>query len=185
MRTAAVFSTKSPTWTQTNTAWQRDLSASFQRIGDVQIARGDLNAALGAYEDSHSVFDKLAKQDTDNANWKLDLSGSTAKFGNVQLAQAHVKKQLDAYWKSLVSQELLASYGNYESQLGLVTIHAKLHAVADLEKGGVMRAKQHYEVALAMLRELKEKNRLAAADEWRIKDLKARLAALSRHTAVP
>ncbi len=34
-----------------NTGWQRDLSVSFNKIGDVQRARGDLDAALEAYQD--------------------------------------------------------------------------------------------------------------------------------------
>ena len=34
-----------------NAEWQRDLSVSFNKIGDVQRARGNPDAALKAYED--------------------------------------------------------------------------------------------------------------------------------------
>ena len=33
-----------------NADWQRDLSVSFERIGDVQVAQGDLSGALKSYQ---------------------------------------------------------------------------------------------------------------------------------------
>ena len=36
-----------------NAGWQRDLSTSYIKIGDVQVAEGNLPAALSSYRASH------------------------------------------------------------------------------------------------------------------------------------
>ena len=46
-----------------NAGWQRDLSVSYDNVGDVQSAQGDLAGALKSYRDSLAIRDKLAKQD--------------------------------------------------------------------------------------------------------------------------
>ncbi len=50
-----------------NAEWQRDLSVSYEKIGDVQRAQGDLGGALKAYQDSLAIRQKLAAQDPGNA----------------------------------------------------------------------------------------------------------------------
>ena len=41
--------------------WQRDLSVTHDRIGDVQVAQGDLAAALTSYQASLAIADRLAR----------------------------------------------------------------------------------------------------------------------------
>ena len=65
----------------------RDLSVSHDRIGDVQVAQGDLAGALKSYRDSLAIADRLAKSDPGNAGWQRDLSVSYNKIGDVQVAQ--------------------------------------------------------------------------------------------------
>ena len=43
-----------------NTQWQRDLSVSHNKLGDVAIAAGDLAAARAAYQASLDIFSRLA-----------------------------------------------------------------------------------------------------------------------------
>lgn len=43
-----------------NTGWQRDLSVSHEKIGDVEEARGDIGAAVSAYERSLPIARSLA-----------------------------------------------------------------------------------------------------------------------------
>ena len=59
-----------------NAGWQRDLSVSYEKIGDVQVAQGDLAGALKSYRDSLAIRDRLAKSDPGNAGWQRDLSVS-------------------------------------------------------------------------------------------------------------
>ena len=79
----------------------------------------------------------------------------------------------------LVTRQALASHGNREAQRELVAAHAKLSQAADLVKEGVIGARQHYEAALGILRELRATDRLAPADGWMLLDLEARVAALN------
>ena len=50
-----------------NAGWQRDLSVSYDKVGDVQVAQGDLAGALKSYRDSLAIRDRLAKSDPGNA----------------------------------------------------------------------------------------------------------------------
>ena len=41
-----------------NADWQRDLSVSYNKIGDVLVAQGALGEALKSYRDSHAIFER-------------------------------------------------------------------------------------------------------------------------------
>ena len=66
---------------------ERDLSVSYDKVGDVQVAQGDLAGALTSYRDSLAIADRLAQSDPGNAGWRRDLSVSYEKVGDVQVAQ--------------------------------------------------------------------------------------------------
>ena len=68
-----------------NAGWQRDLSVSHERIGDVQVAQGNLPAALTSFQASLGIRERLAKADPGNAGWQRDLALS---FGNVAMIDA-------------------------------------------------------------------------------------------------
>ena len=80
-----------------NAGWQRDLSVSYEKIGDVQVAQGDLAGALKSYRDSLAIIDRLAKSDPGNAGWQRDLSVSYEKIGDVQVAQGDLAGALKSY----------------------------------------------------------------------------------------
>ena len=74
-----------------NAGWQHDLSVAYDKVGDVQMAQGDLAGALKSYNDSLAISDRLAKSDPGNAGWQRDLSASYDKVGDVQLAQGDLR----------------------------------------------------------------------------------------------
>ena len=59
-----------------NAGWQRDLSVSHEKIGDVLRAQGNLPGALESYRASLAIIERLAKADPGNAGWQRDLSVS-------------------------------------------------------------------------------------------------------------
>jgi hypothetical protein len=67
-----------------NTQWQRDLSISHDKIGDMLAAQGNGAEALVAYQRSLAIRERLAQQDPTNAEWQTDLVVSYWK-----LAQAN------------------------------------------------------------------------------------------------
>ena len=70
-----------------NTTWQRDMSVSYDKIGDVQMAQGDLAGALASYGDSVNVRKKLTISDPSNADWQGELATSYAPVGDLQKEQ--------------------------------------------------------------------------------------------------
>ena len=84
-----------------NAGWQRDLSVSHDKIGDVLVDQGNLPAALAAYQASLAISERLAKADPGNAGWQRDLSVSHNKIGDVLLAQGNLPAALAAYQASL------------------------------------------------------------------------------------
>jgi tetratricopeptide (TPR) repeat protein len=62
-----------------NAGWRRDLSVSYNKVGDVQAAQGDLAGALKSYRDSLAIRDRLAQSDPGNAGWQRDLAVCTRR----------------------------------------------------------------------------------------------------------
>jgi tetratricopeptide (TPR) repeat protein len=79
-----------------NTAWQRDLSVSYNKVGDVEVAQGDLAGALKSYRDSLAIRERLARSDPGNAGWQRDLAISYAKLAEVHLQSKDREKALAA-----------------------------------------------------------------------------------------
>ena len=142
-----------------NAGWQRDLSVSFNKIGDVQVARGDLDAALRAYRDSLAIREKLAAQDPGNAGWQRDLSVSFNKIGDVQVARGDLDAALRAYRDSLAIPEKLAAQdpGNAGWQRDLSVSFKKIGDV-QVARGDLDAALQAYRDSLAI------REKLAAQD---------------------
>jgi tetratricopeptide (TPR) repeat protein len=80
---------------------QRNLSVSYNKVGDVQVARGDMAGALKSYRDSLAIFERLATSDPGNAGWQRDLSVSYNNVGDVQVAQGNLPEALKSYRDSL------------------------------------------------------------------------------------
>ena len=66
-----------------NTEWQRDLSVSHNKIGNVLVAQGDGPGALAAYRKSQDICEALAARDWANAQWQVDLAVSCSRLGDL------------------------------------------------------------------------------------------------------
>ena len=91
-----------------NAGWQRDLSVSYDNVGDVQVAQRDLAGALKSYRDSLAIRERLAQSDPGNAGWQRDLSVLYEKVGKVQMAQGDVAGALQSYRDGRAIAERLA-----------------------------------------------------------------------------
>ena len=63
--------------------WQHGLSVSYVKVGDVQVAQGDLADALTSYRDSLAIADRLSKAGPGNADWQHNLALSYAKIAGI------------------------------------------------------------------------------------------------------
>ena len=87
---------------------QRDLSLSYERVGDVQKAQGDLTSALTSHRESLAIRDRLTKADPDNADRQRDLSLSYERVGDVQKAQGNLADAFTSHRESLAIRDRLA-----------------------------------------------------------------------------
>ena len=79
-----------------NAEWQRDLSVSYDRIGDVLGAQGSGEEALTAYRDSLEIRQRLAAQDPSNAQWQTDLVVSYWKLAQLLGGSAETNAEAGA-----------------------------------------------------------------------------------------
>jgi tetratricopeptide (TPR) repeat protein len=79
----------------------RDLSASYQRIGNVQFAGGILAGALKSYRESLAFIERLMNSDPSNTGLQRDLATLHNKIGDVQVDQNNLRGALDSYRHSL------------------------------------------------------------------------------------
>ncbi len=84
-----------------NTGWQRDLSVSHEKLGDVAAAAGDLTAARTAYQASLDIAERLAAANPANTGWQRDLSVSHNKLGDVAAAAGDLTAARTTYQASL------------------------------------------------------------------------------------
>jgi tetratricopeptide (TPR) repeat protein len=63
--------------------YQRDLSVSYNKMGDLYVALGQGEAARQAYQGSLEIAERLAKAEPDRADYQLDLVISLVKIGTV------------------------------------------------------------------------------------------------------
>jgi predicted Zn-dependent protease len=57
-----------------NAGWQRALAVAHGKIGEVQVAQGNLLAALTNGQAAHDIVKRLAEADPSNAGWQRDLA---------------------------------------------------------------------------------------------------------------
>jgi hypothetical protein len=81
-----------------NTQWQRDLSVSHERIGDVLVAQGDGPGALTAYRQGLAIAETLTARDPANTQWQRDLVVSYVKLGEVTKDRSYVATAWRSRW---------------------------------------------------------------------------------------
>jgi tetratricopeptide (TPR) repeat protein len=127
----------------------------LNRIGDVQLKKGDLPAALTSYEAGLAIAERLAKSDPGNASWQRDLSVSLNRIGDVQMALGDSPAALPSYEAGLAIAERLAKSdpGNASWQRDL---SVSLNRIGDvqLKKGDLPAALTSYEAGLAIAERL-------------------------------
>ena len=132
----------------------------------MQRARGNLEAALKAYQDSLAIREKLAAQDPSNTEWQRDLSVSFNKIGDVQRARGNLDAALKAYQDSLAIAEKLAAQdpSNTEWQRDLSVSFNKIGDVQSA-RGNLDAALKAYQDS-ARHRARSSPRRTRATAEW-------------------
>src|SRR5262249_13108883 len=74
-----------------NAQWQRDLSVSYNKIGDVLVAQEEREDALTAYRTSLVIREMLVQVDAANTEWQRDLIVSYVKVSALDLSGARTR----------------------------------------------------------------------------------------------
>ena len=78
-----------------NTLGQFVLAMSDEKIGDVEVAQGQLAPALNSFRAQFAILDRLAKSDPGNAALQGGLSEANERIGDVEVAQGQLAQALE------------------------------------------------------------------------------------------
>jgi tetratricopeptide (TPR) repeat protein len=155
--------------------WQRDISVSYERIGNVLLRQGKLTDALVWFRNSLAARERLAKLDPHNTAWQRDLSVSYENIGEVLVAQGNNAEALKPFRDSLDIRDRLGKSdpNNANWQRDLSTIYFKI--------AEALRAAGQPNEALDWLRkDLAIAERLAMRDPGRIQSRRDLVASYDR-----
>ena len=151
--------------------YQRDLSVSYNKMGDLYVALGQGEAARQAYQGSLEIRERLAKAEPDRADYQRDLSVSYERMGDLYVALGQGEAARQAYQGSLEIAERLAKAepDRADYQLDLVISLVKIGTVVEPADRAPLQQ------ALAILLRLEQQGRLAPADQPKIEALRQML----------
>jgi tetratricopeptide (TPR) repeat protein len=138
---------------------ERHLSASYERVGDVLVAQGNLPEALKTFRDGLAIRDRLAKSDPGNAGWQRDLYSALWYVADVENRQGDLTAALPKLTAGRDIMERLAKSdpGNAEWQRDLSVSYIKVGDVLVVQ-GNLPEALKTFRDGLAI------RDRLATSD---------------------
>jgi tetratricopeptide (TPR) repeat protein len=164
-----------------NAGWQRALSVSYNKVGDVQRAQGTLPEALKSYRDSLAIADRLAKADPGNAGLQRDLAVSNERLGDIYARQGQTQEAVASFKGALAAYNELLRRNPGDVQ-------SRVFSVVPLWRLGELKGKDgrsDLEAALAILKPLAAANRLDANRRGWIAKIERQIAALEKGDGLP
>jgi tetratricopeptide (TPR) repeat protein len=139
--------------------WQRDLSLSRIKLGELLLEQGKLPEALNNFRAAHETFEFLRKAQPDNMGWPLCVGLANRRIGDVLLQQGDLDAALEHY---RADYEPIARLANAVSRNAG---YQKELVVAQGKIGNALLAQGKLSEALAAYRTLLEiSERLAQAE---------------------
>ncbi len=122
----------------TNAEWQRDLSISHDRLGDLAVTAGDLDTAHQHFQTGLTIRERLAAADPANTAWQRDLSISHNKLGDLAVTAGDLDTAHQHFQTGLTIAERLAAAdpANAEWQRDLEYVRRRVADVAEGSGGG-------------------------------------------------
>ena len=154
LRIAEKFAEKYPD----DPGMQRDLSVSYNKLGDVAKARNDYNAAEGYYAKTLEIGERLAEKYPDDPEMQRDLSVSYSRLGDVAKAMNDYKAAEGYYAKALeIFEKLAEKYPEAPNlQRDLSASYQRLGVIAEA-MNDYKAAEGYYAKALEISKRLAEK----------------------------
>jgi len=93
---------------QDDVRWQRELSWTFNKVGDARMQRKVFAAALDVYDKGLCTRRYMASRDDKNTLWRRDIAFSLEKVGDAQLALQGATAAEEPLFEALVIRRELA-----------------------------------------------------------------------------
>jgi tetratricopeptide (TPR) repeat protein len=136
-------------------ARQRELMFIGQKIGDVQQAVGDLDAAIATYRTAFDVIEKVAAREPKNRSWRRDAANARRRIGQALVAKGDTSAAMDELKAALDVLDRLAFEDRKDNVVksNLAANHRDL-ADAYARGGDLPNASAEYELAVAKQEQL-------------------------------
>jgi tetratricopeptide (TPR) repeat protein len=141
-----------------NPEYQRILSVSHERLGDIRLRLGSLDLAFESYESSLSIAKELFENAQQDPKIKRHLSISHSKLGDAQLRKGEFQSALESYQSGIaIKQQLVESEpGNIQLERDLAVSHNQI-GFAESKLKNYQSAVKSYQAALEISKQLVEK----------------------------
>jgi tetratricopeptide (TPR) repeat protein len=164
-----------------NAGWQRDLSLSYEKVGDVLVAQGNLTEALKSHRESLAIRERLAKADPNNASWQRELAIINERLGAVYIKRNETDEAKAAF------ELALAIYDSVTARFPDDT-RALIYSAVPLMRLGELYGpdgRAYLQKALTILKQLDEAGRLEPRRKPEIARIERELAKLQNAEAPP
>ena len=89
---------------------------SYDKIGNIEQAQGNLAAALTSFQAGMVIAQKLTAADPGNSQWQQDLSVSHIRIGDIEKAQGNLAAALTSFQVSMAIRRKLVATDPSNSQ---------------------------------------------------------------------
>ncbi len=151
----------------TTSSWQYELVVSYNKLGDVDWATGNLDAAHAAFEKALKICGRLAEAYRGHNELSWRLAALYSRLGDVALGAGNLEYALAVYSisSSVFNRLAEADPSNSQWQRDLSISYEKLGEIDEFN-GNLDRARDYYEKCLVI------RTRLAQADpsnnQWQL-----------------
>ncbi|WP_337043768.1 tetratricopeptide repeat protein [Emticicia sp. 17c] len=138
-----------------NLVYKNGLAISYENLGSIYRAKGDLDKALAHYQDEEALFKELCALSPDNLSYKHGLAISYSYLGNIYEAKGNLDKALEHYheYNRLRTEINAVSPDNLSYKHGLAISYHKLGNIYK-SKGDLDKALECYREDLKITNEL-------------------------------
>ncbi len=138
-----------------NSAWQREISVSYNNIGDVGMTQGESSAALKNYDDAIKITKMLVVSDPNNSEWLHDLFACYVRVGDAYATSGQIAAALKNYRFSLsvIKALVIINSDNSGWQLDLSRIYHRIGKILS-KKGNTKTSLKNLYRSLDILKKL-------------------------------
>ncbi|MEN9985743.1 MAG: hypothetical protein RI925_1245 [Pseudomonadota bacterium] len=131
--------------------WLRELAVAYNKLGNVRMAQGQLDAAAQTFSEGMAICTRLVARDPANTGWLRDLAVVHNKLGDVYMAQGQLDSAAQAFAETLdiFSRLVARDPANTGWLRDLAVVHNKLGDVR-MAQGQLDAAAQTFSEGMAI-----------------------------------